>query len=152
MTRLTDEEREERINLVGEYYTMNPDASVRSTAKYFSNQGMFMSYVTVQDYIQRYKKRHPEKSDLVQQVIDSRKPLTVENQEIKDRIINEAKLVIEGYTIANISEVMSVDYWTVVRDLAKRLPLLDMELYEQVKTIMNQNSMDNLIPKQPMSK
>ncbi len=152
MTRLTDEEREERINLVGEYYTMNPDASVRSTAKYFSNQGMFMSYVTVQDYIQRYKKRHPEKSDLVQQVIDSRKPLTVENQEIRNRIINEAKLVIEGYTIANISEVMSVDYWTVVRDLAKRLPLLDMELYEQVKTIMNQNSMDNLIPKQPMSK
>ena len=33
--------------------------------------------------------------------------------------------------------------------LAKRLPLLDMNLYEQVKEIMNQNSLDNLIPKQP---
>ena len=152
MTRLTEEEREERINLVGEYYTTNPNASVRTTAKYFSDQGMFMSYVTVQDYIQRYKKRHPERSDLVQQVIDSRKPLTVENDEVKERIINEARLVIEGYTIDNISDLLGVEYWTIIRDLAKRLPLLDMELYEQVKTIMNQNSKDNLIPKQPMSK
>ena len=152
MTRITDEEREERINLVGEYYTANPDASFRTTAKHFSDMGMFMSYVTVQDYIQRYKKSHPEKADLVQKVVDSRKPLTLENEETKERIIKEANLVIEGYTIQNISDLLEVDYWTVVRDLEKRLPSLNKDLYEQVKTVLTQNSLDNLIPKQPKAK
>ena len=111
--------------------------------------GISMSYVTVQDYIQRYKKMYPNKSGLVQEVIDSRKPLTIEDEEIKERVIMEANLVIGGYTVSAISDMFDVDYWTVVRDLAKRLPLLDMNLYEQVKEIMNQNSLDNLIPKQP---
>ena len=149
MTRLTEEERNERVLLVGEYYTSTKDASVRSTAKHFSDMGISMSYVTVQDYIQRYKKMYPNKSGLVQEVIDSRKPLTIEDEEIKKRVIMEANLVIGGYTVSAISDMFDVDYWTVVRDLAKRLPLLDMNLYEQVKEIMNQNSLDNLIPKQP---
>jgi hypothetical protein len=152
MTRITDEEREERVNLVGEYITANPNASVRSTAKHFQEIGFSMSYVTVQDYIQRYKKRHPEKSDYIQQIVDSRKPLTVESEETKERILREANMVIEGYTLANISDLESIEYWTVVRDLGKRLPLLDKELYEQVKAILTQNSMDNLVHKEPKSR
>lgn len=152
MVRITDDEREERINLVGKYITENPDASVRATAKHFQDIGIFMSYVTVQDYIQRYKKKNPDKSEIIQQIVDSRKPLTVEDEETKERIIREANMVIEGYSLANISDLESIEYWTVVRDLGKRLPLLNKELYEQVKVILTQNSMDNLIPKQPRSK
>ena len=146
--RITDEEREERVNLVGEYITENPDVSVRIAAKHFQELGYSMSYVTVQNYIQRYKTKYPERSDMVQQIVDSRKPLTIEDDVIKERVLREANKVLEGYTLENISEMESVEYWTVVRDLAKRLPILDQNLYAQVAAILTQNSMNNLVHKE----
>lgn len=142
--KVPDNERDERIILVGEYYTNTPNASVRSTAEYFSNNFFKISFATVSDYIKRYKKMYPDKSDLVQQVVDSRKPVTYHEEHIQNRILKEAELVLEGYTMENIADLFDLEYWTVVRDLGMRLAKIDMNLYEQVKNSLSQNTLDNL--------
>ena len=42
-----DEERDRRVELVGEYYLQTPNASVRSTANYFTEHYFTISGATV---------------------------------------------------------------------------------------------------------
>ncbi len=142
--KLTEEERLERIKLVGEYYINTKDASVRSTVDHFKSINIDISTATVSKYIELYKKLYPNKAKKVQEVIDSRTPKTVEDKEIRDRVLKEAKMVLKGFTIEQISELTDTEYWVVYRDLGQRLQKVDIELYALVCTIMNQNSLDNL--------
>jgi hypothetical protein len=145
--KLTEEERLERIKLVGEYYINTKDASVRSTVDHFKSINIDISTATVSKYIELYKKLYPNKAKKVQEVIDSRTPKTVEDKEIRDRVLKEAKMVLKGFTIEQISELTDTEYWVVYRDLGQRLQKVDIELFAAVCTIMNQNSLENLIPK-----
>lgn len=145
--KLTEEERLERIKLVGEYYTNTENASVRSTVEYFKKNNMDISVATVSKYIELYKKLYPQYAKKVDEVIESRTPKTVEDKEIRERVLMEAKMILEGYTIEQISELTDTEYWVVYRDLGQRLQKVDIELFAAVCTIMNQNSLENLIPK-----
>ena len=147
-SKLTDEERLERIKLVGDYYTNTKDASVRSTVEHFKNMNINISVYTVSKYIEMYKKLFPQKAKKVQDIIDSRTPKTVEDKEIKERILNEAKMVLAGHTIEQIAELTGTEYWVVYRDLGQRLQKIDNELYAVVGVILSQNSLGNLVPKQ----
>lgn len=142
--KITDEERRERIKMVGEYYINTPNASVRSTSQYFKENYFDISIATVSNYIEQYKKLYPNKAKKVQEVIDSRTPKTVDDKYIRDRVLKEARMVLQGFTIEQISEINEIEYWVVYRDLGERLRKVDIELYAAVCTILNQNSLDNL--------
>ena len=142
--KLTEEERLERIKLVVEYYINTKDASVRSTVEHFKNMNISISVATVSKYIELYKKIYPQKAKMVQEVINSRLPKTIENKEIRERVLKEAKMVLEGFTIEQISNLTDCEYWVVYRDLNQRLQKVDIELYTFVCTILNQNSLENL--------
>ena len=143
-SKLTEEERLERIKLVGEYYINTKDASVRSTVEYFKKNNMDISTATVSNYIELYKKLYPNKAKKVQDIISSRTPKTVDDKKVRERVLKEAKMVLEGFTIEQISELTDTEYWVVYRDLGPRLLKVDIELYAVVCTILNQNSLDNL--------
>ncbi len=143
-SKLTEEERNERIKMVGEYYVNTPDASVRSTVEHFKKQNINISVFTVSKYIEKYKKLYPQKAKMVQEVVDSRKPKTVDDNEIKERVLKEAKMVLEGFTIDQIANLTDTEYWVVYRDLGQRLEKVDIELYAAVCVIMNQNSLENI--------
>ncbi|MBQ7240711.1 MAG: sporulation transcriptional regulator SpoIIID [Bacilli bacterium] len=142
--KLTEEERNNRIKLVGEYYINTPNASVRSTSQYFKENYFDISIATVSNYIDLYKKLYPNKAKIVDDVIESRTPKTVEDKYIRDRVLKEAKMILQGFTIEQISELNDIEYWVVYRDLGERLKKVDIELYAAVCTIFNQNSLDNL--------
>ena len=142
--KLTEEERNNRIKLVGEYYINTPNASVRSTSQYFKENYFDISIATVSNYIDLYKKLYPNKAKIVDDVIESRTPKTVEDKYIRDRVLKEAKMILQGFTIEQISELNDIEYWVGYRDLGERLKKVDIELYAAVCTIFNQNSLDNL--------
>ena len=142
--KLTEEERNNRIKLVGEHYINTPNASVRSTSQYFKENYFDISIATVSNYIDLYKKLYPNKAKIVDDVIESRTPKTVEDKYIRDRVLKEAKMILQGFTIEQISELNDIEYWVVYRDLGERLKKVDIELYAAVCTIFNQNSLDNL--------
>ena len=142
--KLTEEERNNRIKLVGEYYINTPNASVRTTSQYFKENYFDISIATVSNYIELYKKLYPNKAKKVDDVIESRTPKTVEDKYIRDRVLKEAKMILQGFTIEQISELNDIEYWVVYRDLGERLKKVDIELYAAVCTILNQNSLDNL--------
>ena len=142
--KLTEEERNNRIKLVGEYYINTPNASVRTTSQYFKENYFDISIATVSNYIELYKKLYPNKAKKVDEVIESRTPKTVEDKYIRDRVLKEAKMILQGFTIEQISELNDIEYWVVYRDLGERLKKVDIELYAAVCTIFNQNSLDNL--------
>ena len=54
--KLTEEERNNRIKMVGEYYINTPNASVRTTSQYFKENYFDISIATVSNYIELYKK------------------------------------------------------------------------------------------------
>ena len=142
--KLTEEERNNRIKFVGEYYINTPNASVRTTSQYFKENYFDISIATVSNYIELYKKLYPNKAKKVDEVIESRTPKTVEDKYIRDRVLKEAKMILQGFTIEQISELNDIEYWVVYRDLGERLKKVDIELYAAVCTIFNQNSLDNL--------
>ena len=142
-SKLTDEERLERIREVGDYYCNN-DVSVRSTVEYFKSKGYDISTATVSTYLKAYKRLFSVDEENVQKVIDSRKPVTYKDPFVKKRILEEVKLLRNGYTVQGIADFTGVDYWTVSRDLTTRLKKLDKELYEDVSIILNNNSLSNL--------
>lgn len=142
--KLTEEERNNRIKMVGEYYINTPNASVRTTSQYFKENYFDISIATVSNYIELYKKLYPNKAKQVDDVIESRTPKTVEDKYIRDRVLKEARMILEGFTIEQISELNDIEYWVVYRDLGERLKKVDIELYAAVCTIFNQNSLDNL--------
>ena len=142
--KLTEEERNNNIKFVGEYYINTPNASVRTTSQYFKENYFDISIATVSNYIELYKKLYPNKAKKVDEVIESRTPKTVEDKYIRDRVLKEAKMILQGFTIEQISELNDIEYWVVYRDLGERLKKVDIELYAAVCTIFNQNSLDNL--------
>ena len=64
-TVFSDEERDRRIDLVGEY-RVHTGESTRNIAKYFSFTQFKISNATVSDYLERYKKRHPENKAIIE--------------------------------------------------------------------------------------
>ena len=58
--------------------------------------------------------------------------------------INNARYLLLGYTIEEVSEYTKTSYWTVYRDLTERLPKIDPKLNEEVIELLNNRKMSNL--------
>ena len=140
----SEEERLRRIILVGEHIKKTGD-STRKTASYFTQTYFPISNCTVCDYCARYCKMNPEEVDELRGKITENTVKSVDNPEVKERVLRNGNLLAEGLTVDQIQELTGVDFWIIYRDIHKRLPLVDPDLYlEKVKPILEEHSHSNL--------
>jgi len=83
----------------------------------------------------------------VQQVLEQNKVKTVDDAEVKTRVLNTTKMFLDGQKISEIAEKLNVGFYTVYRDLVFRLPKInsvDEDVINEVKKIMKNNKEINL--------
>ena len=140
----SDEERERRIELIGNY-RLKTGASTRKIAEVFSNSYFKISNATVADYLERYKQMHPEVKDIIAGQTNQKIPSSIEKDEVRIRTLKVAKLIKEGFTIEEISKSLNEQYWVIYMDIKNRLPRLDKNLSEEIDMILKERSLQNLI-------
>ena len=136
-------ERIRRMLMVYDY-VQRTHSSTRKTAKYFSDNFFSISNATVLDYLKRVAKLYKDKGDEIEIILNENKVESIESEEIKDRVINAASLIMEGNKVDDISITLGVSYFTIYRDLTIRLEKIDIDLYNQVKLKMEENRLNNL--------
>lgn len=100
------EERNRRIQLVGKYF-VDTGLPTRQIASYFSENFFKISNKTVYQYIRQYMKMHPEESQNIQEKIENNIEKTITDANTRKRVFLVAKLVIEGYTINEIVDILN---------------------------------------------
>lgn len=131
-------ELEKKVNEVCEHI-INTKDSYRKTGSLFH-----ISVATVSDYCKRFAKLNPQRYQELKKVIDSNSEPTIKDENVKKRVLENARLVVEGNTIEEITSITGVDYWVVYRDIKNRLKNIDSELYEQVNSILKAHRNANL--------
>lgn len=139
MSKFTDEERIEKVKEVADYIIATGD-STRNAAKAFN-----ISNATVSTWMSDLlKKIDYEKYCLVKEKLAENTPKTVEDDEIRNRVLDAANLIIHGFTVEEIAKKMNVTTNIINEDLQTRLSRISTILDDQVKIIQRQNSLNNL--------
>lgn len=142
-SKISDEERERRIYLVGTFF-IEEESSIRKTAAFFTENFFPISSATVHDYLNRFINKYPNTKEQVLSIIESNKEDSIESREVRERVLKNLKLALSGYTVEEISASTNTSYWTVYRDLKERLPKINEEYYKQVVLLLNENKERNL--------
>ena len=142
-TLFSDEERDRRIDLIGEYRELTGE-SIRNIAKHFSSTQFKISNATVSDYLERYKKKYPDKKDIIERQASENIPNTVKDPQIKIRVLKIANLIIYGCSIEEVTEKTKIPYWVVYRDIKNRLPMIDKKMSDEINRLLQKRSMENL--------
>lgn len=100
------EERNRRIQLVGKYF-VDTGLPTRQIASYFSENFFKISNKTVYQYIRQYMKMHHEESQNIQEKIENNTEKTITDANTRKRVFLVAKLVIEGYTMNEIVDILN---------------------------------------------
>ena len=140
----TDEERERRIILVGEY-VINTGASTRKAAEYFSDNFFAISNYTISDYCKRYCKMNPKSLEIMRKRIDDNTPNDISCEDVRKRVLSSAALFKEGINMEEIANTIGCSFWTTYRDLTKRFKILDPVEFETIIIPkLKQDSLDNI--------
>lgn len=131
-------ELDKKVNEVCEHI-INTKDSYRKTGSLFH-----ISVATVSDYCNRFAKLNPQRYQELKKVIDSNSEPTIKDENVKKRVLTNARLIVEGNTIEEITSITGIDYWVVYRDIKNRLKNIDSELYEQVNSILKAHRNANL--------
>ncbi len=142
-SKIDDIERERRIDLIGDFF-IQEKTSIRKTTKFFCDNFFPISSATVYDYLKRYMNKHSEKKDLVLEILSNNKEDSIEEESVRNRVINNLKYALSGYTIEEISSLSNISYWTIYRDLSDRLSKIDMKLSKEVIIILDKRKRNNL--------
>mgnify|MGYP004595711089 FL=1 len=142
-SKIDDIERDRRIDLIGDFF-IQEKTSVRKTTKFFSDNFFPISSATVYDYLKRYMNKYPEKKNLVLEILSNNKGDSIEDESIRNRVMNNLKYALSGYTVEEISSLSNISYWTVYRDLSDRLSKIDMKLSNEVIIVLNKRKRNNL--------
>lgn len=100
------EERNRRIQLVGKYF-VDTGLPTRQIASYFSENFFKISNKTVYQYIRQYMRMHPEESQNIQEKIENNTEKTITDANTRKRVFLVSKLVIEGYTMNEIVDILN---------------------------------------------
>ena len=142
-SKISDDERERRVYLVGTFF-LEEKSSIRKTAAFFTENFFSISSATVHDYLNRFINKYPNTKIKILSIIESNKEDSIEKHEVRERVLKNLKLALSGYTVEEISVRTNTSYWTVYRDLRERLPKIDEEYYKQVVLLLNENKERNL--------
>lgn len=127
-----EEERIRRIMIVYNYY-IKTNLSTRKLAEIISENEFKISNVTVNEYLKKAIEliSESEKKEL-QLALEERKNDTIDNPDVRERVLNAAKLYLDGAYIEDIAEVLNSTYFQIYRDLKCRLSKIDNDLYKKV--------------------
>jgi len=147
----SDEERLKRIYLIRDYalkqISEGKKISTRSISDYFSNNSYFkISNNTVSVYLNSLAKLDFDSYKLISEVINANKPKTINDSDVLERVKAVDKLLLGGHTVKEIADLLGETENTINRDINNRLvKVLDKETLEQIKIILTQHSLDNLV-------
>ena len=144
------EERQELILSVAKYAVLT-GLSTRKLASVF-HVSNFTIHSILTNQLERLcnetkKQEHFELYNEVQEVLKANKAFTVDDINIKTRILMAAKLLIQGKKVSEIAEILESSFYTIYRDLTVRLPRVmgvDESLVIQVKKQLQENKEINL--------
>ena len=127
-----EEERIRRIMVVYNYY-IKTNLSTRKLAEIISENEFKISNVTVNEYLKKAIEliSESEKKEL-QLALEERKNDTIDNPVVRERVLNAAKLYLDGAYIEDIAEILNSTYFQIYRDLKCRLSKIDDVLYKKV--------------------
>lgn len=140
-----EEERNRRIEEIGNYFIDNDGPSTRNIAEYFSNNKYKISNKTVHSYIELFEKRHSDKKEIIDSLIDKNKEKDITTEERQKQILVEFGLLLKGYTCTEIAKILDTSFSSIQRDLTSRLKKLgeNDEIYDNIyqiaSTYLNQN-------------
>ena len=139
MAKFTEEERAQKTLEIADYIIEN-NSSTRKAAKHFN-----ISNATVSDWMNFVLMKLDSKKFLkVVEILKGNRPKTVNDDEVKQRVFDAARLIKEGFTVEEIAKSMNVTINVINEDLQTRLPRMDEGLYKAVKTKQEENSRENL--------
>lgn len=139
MAKFTDEERKELILKIADYIITNK-SSTRKTAKIFG-----ISNFSISDYMNdKLMLLDVEKHKKVQEILNNNKPKTIEDESVKTRILEEAKLINSGMTATEVANSFGISIDVIHDDLTSRLPKIDKELAVCISAKLKLNSTNNL--------
>ncbi len=130
--------------------------STRQLASFISEHYFPISNATVHSYLQqRLPKIDPELYQEVSKIIQENRAKTVDNEIVFNRIKKVINLLLEGYTVPMIVEILNEDtenqygtitVYTIYNDLNLRLrKIVDDDIFlENIKKILERNSFLNL--------
>lgn len=142
-SKINDIEREKRIDLVGDFF-ISERTTVRKTTKFFNDNFFSISSATVYDYLKRYINKYPSKKDIILEILSSNKEESINNETIRQRVLDNSKYALSGYTIEEISSLSNTSYWTIYRDLVERLSKIDLKLSNEVIIVLSKRKRNNL--------
>ena len=146
-----NDERKEFILTVAKYFVLT-GKSTRQLAEVFKVSNFTIhSILTVQlEKLceQDKNKEYDELYAAVKETLSSNKNNhSIEEPNIKKRILEAARLLISGKTVEQIAQDLNSSFYTIYRDLTVRLPKIedvDINIVEAVKKVMFQNRSLNL--------
>ena len=152
MAKIVDnpEERDRRILLVRDYVLdqiqKGEKFSTRSIAAYFTDNNYFsISNNTVDTYLKKLNTIDPKSYQEINKHLQANKPRTINDANIRNRIEKVANLVLMGYKVTEIAELLGETKDTIIRDLDTRLTKIsNKEELEQIKSVLKENSLKNL--------
>ena len=142
--KFTAEERRNKAEEIALYiikeYDNGKKVSTRSLAKIFGISNYTVSILTG-EYLE---KQFPELHRKVNQILMENVPKSIENIEVQKRVLEAAKLVLQGKTTEEIATKLHVTNNVIYEDLQTRLKKIDSSLYNQIVLIRESNSRSNL--------
>ena len=140
-----DEKREELINAVGNYFLYAVKPSYRKCIEHIKSGGNSISLPTVKDYLARFIKNNPSSGEIILERINLNIPKTVEDEEVRNRVLIAANMIANGLTIDEVSSNMKEPKDVIYRDITDRIFAIDQELGNKVKYQLEQNRKANLM-------
>jgi len=136
---MSDEERFVLVNEMADYIIENK-SSTRKTAEHFN-----VSNATVSDYMNnRLRIISSDKYKQVKEILKNNKPKTVDDKQVKTRVLKAYELLKNGLTINEIADLLGETEFTIYRDISTRLKKILPEEYEDAKIILEEHSLSNL--------
>ena len=141
---LKEEERKERVLQVADYI-IKEKASTRKVSKYFSKNNFPISNATVYDYVHnRLPKIDLERYQKVMEILKENLPKTLDEIEVKIRVLRASSLSLQGFTVSEIAEILQSTVDTIYNDLTIRLPKIDQIIGEEIAKRLTTNRLSNL--------
>lgn len=137
--RFTHKERDEITIKIADYIILT-GSSTRKTAVEFGLSNVtiltLMNKVLPNLDMQKYLK--------VQEILQRNKPKTINDEEVRNRVLESAELIKQGLTVGEIAKQKNLSVHIIYEDLQTRLQRISQDLYEEIKDIEMQNSLNNL--------
>lgn len=140
MARRLDQRERERLIMLSGKLAENKMGVNEISRFLLETENIKISSASVSNFIKTYQKIHF--NDKVDYTLKDNRG-DVSNKDVEKRVLENAKSLLEGKTVKEISEETNQDYYKVYRDLTIRLPRVNKELSIQVRNRLLKNKEEN---------